>query len=46
MNLQDAMVVLIILLALGYLVRYFWPRKKGSDCGCGCDVGKKSLLKK
>jgi hypothetical protein len=46
MNLQDVIVALIVLLALLYLVRHFWPREKNGNCNCGCDVGKKSLRKK
>jgi hypothetical protein len=45
MNLQGVIVALIVLLALIYLLRYFWPSEKNSNCG-GCDIGKKSLLKK
>lgn len=37
MNWLDGIVVTVILLgALGYLLKAFWPRSGKGNCGCGC----------
>ncbi|MCE0484486.1 MAG: FeoB-associated Cys-rich membrane protein [Methylacidiphilales bacterium] len=45
MNIQDVVVAVIVSLALLYLVRYFWPRKKGGACQCDCGLNKHTLTK-
>ncbi|WP_158279939.1 FeoB-associated Cys-rich membrane protein [Coraliomargarita sinensis] len=42
-------VALVLALALGYLVKTFWPKSQQTGCGCGntnCKVPKPDLKKR
>jgi hypothetical protein len=45
---QDILVDLIVLAAVGYLVWTWWPRSKKGDCGidCACGTQRKTSLQK
>jgi hypothetical protein len=36
---QEILVALIVVAALGYLVWTWWPRPKKGDCGIDCSCG-------